>query len=131
MIEVRDFFHKKKSMDILVISRQTPTALDVHKTLLETLKDFLKNDDNKVVAIFFTEKAVSIASSHVNQMEDLKAVQEEYRKFSKEYKVDLLVCGRAYMEAGLNKDHIDDDFSLSGNMELSLFINAADKVLEI
>lgn len=118
-------------MDILVISRQTPTAFEVQKTLIETLKEFLKNDENKVVAVFFTEKAVSIASRDVKQIEALKEVQDKYRKFSQDYKVDLLVCGRAYMEAGLNKECVQDDFTLSGNMELSLFINAADKVLEI
>ena len=42
----------------------------------------------------------------------------------------MLVCGRAFSEAHLDKDRVQDGFELSGNMELSMLISEVDKVLE-
>lgn len=42
----------------------------------------------------------------------------------------MYVCGRAYMELGLDKDSIQDGFTLSGNMELSMMMCSAEKIME-
>ncbi|MGN0903232.1 MAG: DsrE family protein [Succinivibrio sp.] len=116
-------------MKYLFLLRQPCTAKKVHETVLSLLSKIKGDGKDEILAVFFTEGAVSLSVSSF-EISDLEETAKSYQLFSRDSGVRLLVCGRAYKESGLAKDRLREQFELSGNMELSMMIADADKVVE-
>ncbi len=117
-------------MKILVIIKSSAVATPIHKIAVKTVKELYSQKAVELLGIFFTDVAAAVGASGINQISDLEDVQNSYLNFSKNHSVPLFVCGRAYMETGLDKANLKKGFELSGNLELSMLISSADKILE-
>lgn len=117
-------------MKILVIIKSPPASQVVHEIATNTVEKLVNNRDIEFSGIFFTDSSVSLASKGICQISSLGNLQESYLKLSKARGFPLFVCGRAFMEQGLDKTTICEGFTLSGNMELSMMLCSADKILE-
>lgn len=117
-------------MRILVIIKSPPASQVVHEIAAKSVEKISDNGEVEISGIFFTDNSVSIASKGICQISSLANLQEGYLTLSKGKEIPLFVCGRAFMEQGLDKINLCDGFSLSGNMELSMMICSADRVME-
>lgn len=117
-------------MKVLFILRQAPGNLLLHKKVTDLLSLITKEQTLEDSAVFFTDDAVSISSKGIGQLPEHKEIQEAYLKVSLENSISLLVCGRAFKDKGLEKEQVQEGFSLSGNFELTTYIATADKVIE-
>lgn len=117
-------------MRILVIIKSPPASQVVHEIAAKSVEKISDNGEVEISGIFFTDNSVSIASKGICQISSLGNLQESYLKLSKARGFPLFVCGRAFMEQGLDKTTICEGFTLSGNMELSMMLCSADKILE-
>ncbi len=117
-------------MQYLFIVRSAPVSSSVHEALLGILNEIALHSEHSVTAIFFADAAAPLGAEGMSQIESLKDLQDKYLQFSKKNEVPLLICGRAYMEHGLKAEYLKDGYTLSGNMELSMMIADADRVVE-
>lgn len=117
-------------MKILVIIKSPPASQVVHEIATNTICQLCSNYDAEISGIFFTDSSVSLASKGICQISSLCNLQENYLRISKDLSIPIFVCGRAFMEQGLDKQYLCDGFTLSGNMELSMMICSAEKIME-
>jgi sulfur relay (sulfurtransferase) complex TusBCD TusD component (DsrE family) len=117
-------------MKLLIIIKSPPVSQVVHEIAVNTISELLKRDSVEISGIFFTDSSAAIASEEIKQIGALETVQSDYLNISKENSIPMYVCGRAYMELGLDKDSIQEGFELSGNMELSMMMCSAEKIME-
>ncbi len=117
-------------MKLLIIIKSPPVSQVVHEIAVNTISELLKRDSVEISGIFFTDSSAAIASEGIKQIGALETVQSDYLNLSKENSIPMYVCGRAYMELGLDKDSIQEGFELSGNMELSMMMCSAEKIME-
>lgn len=117
-------------MKILVIIKSPPASQVVHEIAVNTVERLSCDSEIELSGIFFTDSSVSLTSKGICQISSLSNLQESYLNLTKERGIPLFVCGRAFMEQGLDKSSICEGFTLSGNMELSMMICSADKLLE-
>ncbi len=117
-------------MKFLIIIKSPPVSQVVHEIAVSTISELLKKDSVEISGIFFIDCSAAIASKGITQISSLETVQSSYLNLSKEKSIQMYVCGRAYMELGLDKASIQDGFNLSGNMELSMMMCSAEKIME-
>lgn len=112
-------------MQYLLVINSSIENKYVHECVLELLSKF-DEKERVLKGIFISSNAVSLCSLDCSD----KALQDSYVKQALRLNLKMLVCGRAFSEAHLDKDRVQDGFELSGNMELSMLISEVDKVLE-
>lgn len=117
-------------MKVLVIIKTPPVSQVVHEIAIETVEKLSQTGFIDISGVFFTDNSVSIASKGINQISSLEEIQLGYINLKKEKNIPLYVCGRAYKEQGLDKSSLDKEFTLSGNMELSMMMCSVDKIME-
>lgn len=117
-------------MKILVIIKSPPVSQVVHEIAVKTIESLCSDCAVEISGIFFTDSSVSLASKGICQLSNLGSLQTLYQNLSQKRGIPLYVCGRAFMEHGLDKSNLGDEFCLAGNMELSMMICSADRVME-
>lgn len=103
-------------MNILIIQRQSVPQIE----LIEEL-----SKKARILSIFFTSESVKLATKKADA-----SLQKELVLLSKKANFNLLVCGRAFDLHDFKQDDLAEDFTLSGNMELSTLMVKAQKTLE-
>ena len=103
-------------MKLLIIQREAVPKLKL-------IEDLAKRA--QLLSIFLTSDACVLASKSNSSIE-----QDTLLKSAKQFKFEILVCGRAFAERGFKSEDLNSGFILSGNMELVSNIVKADKILE-
>lgn len=121
-------------MNYLIILRQPVSSIESYEVELNVLQRLAvftnENSCEKVQAIFFTDRAVTISSDDVAVIPQHKSIQEKLIELKDKFQCELLVCGRAFKNAALSSEKLNSNFTLSGNFELSTMIATADRVIE-
>lgn len=114
-------------MDFLIFIKSAPAYADYHAYIVETVRALcIKN--HKIRAVFFSDAGACIASKNYTLSSVQKQIQDMYQALKKDYGIELLCCGQAFRSLGLLPKDLHEDFTLSGNLELSQYFCACEVV---
>ncbi len=124
-------------MKLLALLTQPYLNKTAYKTFEDLISRALENNELEELCCFFTSKAAlicvqatKIAQAYGSDFDENQFVHVQNFLVSLKPKANLLVCGRAYNALKFDKESLDPNFELSGNVEMSMMISEYDKVIE-
>lgn len=114
---------------VLALVRSGASACRVHEFFLALLTALFRRGQ-RLDAVFFTARAVTLSSSLLGEGSAPWRLQRAYLQLAEYSGCELLVCGRALHSSGLDPKALQDNFQAAGELELSAKLSRASRVLE-
>ncbi len=117
-------------MNVLLIIRNPPVNVALHRIVLGLVDRLITEKKVNLTGLFLTDDACILSSASLKEIDELHSIQLGYMEVSRKINAPILVCGRALIEHGIDRTNVAECFEISGNVELSMNIFNADKVIE-
>ena len=107
-------------MKFFLFIKSAPAYVEYHSYIISTLRALVKKNHH-ISAVFFSDAGASLASKKYALASVQKQIQDMYLALKKDFGAELLCCGQAFRALGLEPDDVHEEFTLSGNLELTQY----------